>query len=109
MVLELRLPADLFRGGNLEEALAAFWPRLVVYGSSFLVVAILLLNHHVVLRAAPHSTTPLYWWNADLLFWMSLIPLSPAVLGNAPTEPAAVAFYGLILMSTAVSFTLLHR
>jgi uncharacterized membrane protein len=109
MVLDLRLPADLFYGGHLQEVLAAFLPRLVVYGSSFLVVAIFLLNHHVVLRAAPHSTTPLYWWNANLLFWMSLIPLSTAVLGNAPTEPTAVAFYGLTLTATAVSFTLLHR
>src|SRR5258705_7106918 len=40
MVLELRLPADLFYGGHLVEVLTAFWPRLVVYGFSFLVVAI---------------------------------------------------------------------
>jgi uncharacterized membrane protein len=109
MVLELRLPADLFYGGHLMEVLAAFWPRLVVYGFSFLVVAILLINHHVLLRAAPHSTTALYWWNANLLFWMSLIPLSTGVLGNAPGQPAAVAFYGLVLTATALSFTLLHR
>jgi hypothetical protein len=32
-----------------------------------------------------------------------------AVLGNAPVEPAAVAFYGAILTVTAASFSLLHR
>src|SRR3954468_9546108 len=36
MVLELQLPADLFTGGHLQEQLAAFWPRLVVYALSFL-------------------------------------------------------------------------
>lgn len=109
MVLELKLPADLFAGGDLVDILTAFWPKLVVYAMSFLVIAILLINHHMILRAAPHSTTPLYWWNINLLFWMSLIPLSTAVLGNAPLEPTAAAFYGAVLTATAVSFSLLHR
>lgn len=109
MVLELKLPADLFYGGQFVEIMAAFWPRLAVYAMSFVVIAILLINHHMVLRAAPHSTTSLYWWNANLLFWISLIPLSTAVFGNAPRQPAAVAFYGAILTANALSFTLLHR
>jgi uncharacterized membrane protein len=109
MVLELKLPIDLFHGGHLADILAAFWPRLIVYAMSFLMIAILLINHHMILRAAPHSTTSLYWWNINFLFWMSLIPLSTAVLGNAPLEPAAAAFYGAVLTATAISFTLLHR
>jgi uncharacterized membrane protein len=109
MVLELKLPVDLFHGGHLADIMEAFWPRLVVYAMSFLMIAILLINHHMILRAAPHSTTSLYWWNINLLFWMSLVPLSTAVLGNAPLEPAAAAFYGAVLTATAVSFTLLHR
>jgi uncharacterized membrane protein len=109
MVLELKLPVDLFYGGRFRELLVAFWPRLAVYAMSFLVIAILLINHHMVLRAAPHSTTSLYWWNTNFLFWISLIPLSTSILGNAPLEPAAVAFYGAVLTANAVSFTLLHR
>jgi uncharacterized membrane protein len=109
MVLELKLPVDLFHGGHLAIILEAFWPRLVVYAMSFLMIAILLINHHMILRVAPHSTTSLYWWNINFLFWMSLIPLSTAVLGNAPLEPAAASFYGAVLTATAVSFTLLHR
>jgi len=109
MVLELKLPVDFLNGGQFTEILAAFWPRLAVYAMSFVVIAILLINHHMVLRAAPHSTTSLYWWNANFLFWLSLIPLSTSIFGNAPFEPAAVAFYGAILTANAVSFTLLHR
>jgi uncharacterized membrane protein len=109
MVLELKLPSDLFRSGPLALVLDAFWPRLTVYALSFLMIAILLINHHTILRTASHSTTALYWWNANLLFWMSFIPLSTAILGNAPLEPAAAAFYGAIMAMTAVSFTLLHR
>ena len=109
MVLDLKLPTDLFHGSRLADVLIVFWPKLVVYAVSFIMIAILLVNHHMILRVAPHSTTALYWWNANFLFWMSLIPLSTAVLGNAPTEPAAVAFYGGVLTANAVSFTLLHR
>jgi hypothetical protein len=36
---------------------------------------------------------------------MSLIPLSTAVLGDAPREPLAVAFYGAVLTANAASFT----
>ena len=109
MVLELKLPVDFFYGGQFDQILAAFWPRLAVYAMSYLMLAIMLINHHMVLRAAPHSTTSLYWWNANFLFWMSLIPLSTSIFGNAPFEPAAAAFYGAILTANAVSFTLLHR
>ncbi|HEX4157364.1 MAG TPA: TMEM175 family protein [Rhizomicrobium sp.] len=107
IVLELKLPVNLFHGGHLAQVLAAFWPRLLVYALSFLVIAIILINHHMILRAAPHSTNALYWWNANLLFWLSLVPLATAVLGNAPVEPAAVAFYGAVM--TAASFSLLHH
>jgi uncharacterized membrane protein len=109
MVLDLKLPTDLFHGGDLVAILEAFWPRFAVYAFSFVMIAIMLINHHMVLRAAPHSTTALYWWNANLLFWISLVPLSTAVLGNAPFEPAAAAFYGGVFAAVAVSFTLLHR
>jgi uncharacterized membrane protein len=69
----------------------------------------MLLNHHMLMRAASRATNTLYWWTANLLFWMSLIPLSTAALGDAPRQPLAVAFYGAVLTATAVSFTMLHR
>jgi uncharacterized membrane protein len=109
MVLELKLPTNLFYGSQPADVLVVFWPKLIVYAGSFVLIAIMLVNHHMILRVAPHSTTALYWWNANFLFWLSLIPLSTAVLGNAPLEPAAVAFYGGVLTANAVSFTLLHR
>ncbi len=109
MVLELKLPAEVFSQGRLEDVLAQFGPKLAVYALSFLVIAIMLINHHALMRAASHATTTLYWWNANLLFWMSLIPLSTAALGDAPLRPLAVAFYGAVLTVTAISFTMLHR
>ena len=109
MVLELKIPAEVFSEGRIEGALAEFGPKLAVYALSFLMIAIMLINHHMLMRATTHATNALYWWNANLLFWMSLIPLSTAALGDAPLEPLAVAFYGSVLTANAVSFTMLHR
>src|SRR6267378_2237530 len=109
MILELKLPAAVFSQGRIQDVLAEFGPKLAVYVLSFVVIAIMLLNHHMLMRAAPYATNTLYWWNANLLFWMSLIPLSTTVVGDAPREPLAVAFYAAVLTATAVSFTFLHR
>jgi uncharacterized membrane protein len=107
MVLELKLPAEVFSQGRIEAVVAEFGPKLAVYALSFLVIAI--MNHHMLMRPAGRETNALYWWNANLLFWMSLIPLSTAALGDTPLEPLAVAFYGAVLTANSVSFTLLHR
>jgi uncharacterized membrane protein len=93
----------------VEDIVGEFGPHLAVYALSFIVIAIMLINHHMLMRAATHATTTLYWWNANLLFWMSLIPLSTAVLGDAPEEPLAVAFYGAVLTANSIGFTFLHR
>jgi TMEM175 potassium channel family protein len=103
MVLELKLPGEVFSQGRAAAVIAEFGPRLAVYALSFVVIAIMLLSHHMLMRAAPYAT------NANLMFWMSLIPLSTAVVGDAPREPLAVAFYGAVLTANGVSFTLLHR
>ena len=109
MILELKLPAEVFSQGRLDAVIVEFAPKLIVYALSFIILAIMLLNHHMLMRAATHATNGLYWWNANLLFWMSLVPLSTAALGDAPREPLAVAFYGAVLTANALSFTLLHR
>jgi uncharacterized membrane protein len=109
MVLELKIPAEVFSQGRIDDVLAEFGPKLAVYALSFIVIAIMLVNHHMLMRAATRATNALYWWNANLLFWMSLIPLSTAALGEAPLQPLAVAFYGAVLAANSISFTMLHR
>jgi uncharacterized membrane protein len=109
MVLELKAPAEAFAHGHLDEVVRELGPKLAIYALSYVIVAIMLINHHALIRVAPHASTALYWWNANLLFWMSLIPLSTAVFGEHPLAPLSVAFYGLVLFATAVSFTLLRR
>ena len=69
-------------------------PKLLSYAMSFLVVAIMWVNNHALMATVRHATRAILWQNNHLLFWMSLIPLSTAALGDAPLEPLAVAFYG---------------
>src|SRR5436309_2277471 len=101
MILELKVPAESITRENLAGVVRDLGPNLLVYALSFLIVAIMLLNHHMIMRIADRATNGLYWWNANLLFWMSLIPLATAAFGEAPTEPLAVAFYGAVLFSNA--------
>ena len=108
MVLELRLPADIYSTHTLTGIVDLISPKLLSYLLSFIVVAILLVNHHSLMRVAPHASPGLYWWNANLLFWVSLIPFATATMGQNPYEPSAVAFYGVIMGVVSLAFTLLH-
>jgi len=109
MVLELHEPALAFLSGDFWVVFEELAPDLSVYALSFLMVAILLVNHHVIIHLARRATASLYWWNANLLFWMALIPLSTATYGKHPLTPLAASFYGLILAANMVSLALLRR
>ena len=89
-------------------AILAILPSFIVYGVSFLVVAIMWVNHHHFLRAAKRAETALLWANNNLLFWMSLIPFVTGYLGNNYREPLAVACYGAVLAMTSLGFLLLQ-
>ena len=103
MVLELKAP----REATVEAALAVV-PGLMVYGLSFLVVAIMWVNHHSYVGAARRATPSLLWANNNLLFWMSLIPFVTGWLSEHPREPLAVSVYGAELAVTGLAFLLLQ-
>jgi uncharacterized membrane protein len=109
MVLELQMPAQTFMTGDFMTVFLELGPDLSVYALSFLLVSILLINHQTLIRSAPHATTALYWWNANFLFWMALIPLSTSVYGKHPLTPLAAAFYGVVLFANMVGLGLLRR
>jgi uncharacterized membrane protein len=109
MILDLKVPAASIGEGSLAGVVRELGPNLLAYALSFVVVAIMLLNHHAIMRVAGRASNGLYWWNANLLFWMSLIPLATAGFGAAPDAPLAVALYGAVMFFCGVSFTFLRR
>lgn len=111
MVLELHIP-ELKGSFTQQDIWSEFYelaPKLLAYLLSFIVVAILWINHHALFDRIPHSTSKLIWYNAFLLFAMSLIPLPTAFIAEHPLLPEASLFYGFIMFLTSFLFFLLRR
>jgi uncharacterized membrane protein len=49
------------------------------------------------------------WANSNLLFWLSLIPVTTAWLGENPLAPIPTAVYGIALLMPAIAYVLLER
>ena len=104
MVLELRLPAYAAEQGLLHGLFLPMAPKFATYAMSFLLVAIMWVNHNAVIGTVHDCTRAIFWQNNYLLFWMSLIPLSTAFLGDHPRLPDAYAVYGFVLAAACSGF-----
>jgi uncharacterized membrane protein len=107
MVLELH-PADILTQQDAPAILKVLGPKILVYALSFVVIMRVWINHHRLMEIARHSTTALFWLNGFLLFWLSLIPLATALVGNEPRRPLAAACYGGVLALTSVGLSALR-
>lgn len=110
LVLELKVPhiVDRASQGELYRALAALVPKFVSWIISFLTVCIIWTNHHRLFSMFREIDIRLFWWNANLLLWVSFIPFPTALMGDYPSNPLAVAFYGVMMSLMAVSFSLMR-
>jgi uncharacterized membrane protein len=111
MVLELHIP-DLNQNFTDKDpwiVLLSLVPKILAYLLSFIVIAILWINHHYLFDKIPHTTSGLVWYNAFLLFSISLIPLPTAFLANYPTLYHATMFYGFIMFLNSLAFLLMRR
>jgi uncharacterized membrane protein len=104
MVLELRVPH-----GDSWSVLGPLWPVFISYVLSFVHVAIYWNNHHHLLQATKRVSGAVLWSNAHLLFWLSLIPFVTAWMGENAFAPNTVALYGIVLILSAVAYTILVR
>jgi uncharacterized membrane protein len=105
MVLELRAPAH----AALLSDLRPLVPVFLSYVLSFVYVGIYWNNHHHLLHATRGVTGGVLWANLHLLFWLSLIPFVTAWIGENSFAPAPMALYGLVLLMSAVAYTVLQR
>ncbi len=102
MVLELKVP----HGTDLA-ALAPLLPVFLSYVLSFVFVAIYWNNHHHMLQATGRISGGILWANTHLLFWLSLMPVSTAFMGENHFAPVPVAIYGVDLSLCAVAYWIL--
>src|SRR5262245_52061026 len=102
LVLELRPPEGDHLSDILDEK-----SRLLAYLLSFVFIAIYWVNHHHLMQVVHRIDGRVLWANIHLLFWLSLVPLATAWLGEAKVESGPVAAYAIVLLGCALAFTIL--
>jgi uncharacterized membrane protein len=103
MVLELHVP----HGADFE-ALRAMVPSFLSYVLSFIYVGIYWNNHHHLLHTARRVDGLILWANLDLLFWLSIIPVATAWMGQNLGAPLPTAIYGAALLMPAFAYVFLQ-
>ena len=104
MVLELKVP----EGASLD-ALKPLVPVFLTYVLSFVHLGIYWNNHHHMLHTTEQVNGRILWANLHLLFWLSLIPFTTGWMGENHAAPLPTAAYGLVLICSAVAYTVLQK
>jgi len=104
MVLEVKVP----HGHDLS-ALRPQIPVFLAYLLSFVYVGIYWNNHHHLFHASESLDGAVMWANLGLLFFLSLIPVVTAWVGDNPSAPWPAALYGIVLLLAAVAWAVLER
>jgi uncharacterized membrane protein len=103
MVLEIKVPV-----GAAWESLKPLMPILLSYLISFLFVGIYWVNHHHLLQTIKKVNSAILWSNIGLLFWLSLVPVATAWMGETHFAPNPVALYAVLLLLCGAAFTILQ-
>jgi uncharacterized membrane protein len=104
MVLELKVPH-----GDTVNALVPLVPNFLSYVLSFIYVGIYWNNHHHMLHACEAVNGPILWANLHLLFWLSLLPVTTAWIGEKHFSPAPSMLYGVVLLMAAIAYWILQQ
>lgn len=104
MVLEMKVP----HGGTVAD-LQPLWGVFLSYILSFVFIGIYWNNHHHVLHTVQTVTAGILWANLHLLFWLSLIPFVTGWMGENHFAPQPTALYGLVMLMSAIAYTILVR
>lgn len=104
MVLGMQAPQD-----TSLVALKPLVPQFLTYILSFVYVGIYWSNHHHLLHAVERVNGAALWANLHLLFWITLIPLTTAWMGENYAAAWPTAIYGVILLLAALAYFILVR
>ena len=103
MVLEIKVPH-----GSEFSSLIPLIPVTVSYVLSFTYIGIYWNNHHHLLHSTNKVSGNILWANLHLLFWLSLIPFVTGWMGENHFAPSTLSLYGVILLMSAVAYTILQ-
>ena len=102
MVLEIHPPEQATLA-----ALRALQPTVLAYLLSFVIIAIYWNNHHALLRATRVIDGRVMWANMHLLFWLSLVPVVTAWVGEAHEQSLPAAAYGFVSLMSGIAYMIL--
>jgi uncharacterized membrane protein len=103
MVLNMNPP----HGARLEN-LRVLWPIFLSYILSYIHVAIYWNNHHHFFHLVKVIDGAILWANLNLLFWLSLVPLAAAWMGENGFASISTAMYGVALLMSAAAWSLMQ-
>ncbi len=111
MIFDIKISDTLSHMTNKKELkeLLVLVPQLISYFFSFTVMGIIWLNHHHLFHMIQRADEKFLWLNLHLLFWLSLIPFTADLLGEAPLLIYSSAIYGIVLFMASFAFMLLRR
>jgi uncharacterized membrane protein len=111
MIFGIKLPAlpDNPSSSEIWKGFLALGPSLVAYALSFVMIGVLWVNHHQFFHQLKNIDRKLLWYNLHLLFWMCILPIPTAFLGQHYEKPEATALYGFVMFMNAVSFALMRE
>ena len=104
MVLEMKVPHEAS-----FEALRPLVPVFMSYVLSYVFLGIYWNNHHHLMHATQRVSGSILWANLHLLFWLSLIPFVTGWMGENHFAELPTALYGVVLLMSAVAYTILLR
>jgi uncharacterized membrane protein len=103
MVLEIKLPQ--VTAENLLNVLS----HIGIYALSFVVIGITWLNYSNFFKYIEQLNTKIIWLNLGFLFMLSLVPLPTQALGENFYTKESHMFYGIILATVALFYTLMQH
>jgi uncharacterized membrane protein len=110
MVLALKLP-DFKHGDTvlgMRHYLVQILPYFFAYAFSFMMIGIFWTHHHHMFHLLKRTDEKLLWLNFIFLFWMSLIPITTAIVGANPRLSESLSVYGFVLLMTTVAFAFMR-
>ncbi len=104
MVLELKVPHSAEWGELLK-----LWPKFFSYLLSFIYVGIYWGNHHHLLHTVRQVNSGIIWTNMLLLFFLSLVPMATAWMGENHFETNTVVAYAVVLELCGMAYYALQQ
>ena len=77
--------------------------RLLAYALGFFTLGVMWVNHSFLTGALEQATRGTMWLNLNLMFWISLFPVTIRLLGRADALEHGAVAYGLVLTGMSAS------